>query len=101
MRFLVVAAIENILEKPSAPLRHDEKNILRDVLHDRYDKTALAKHAYETKHDIDWENGKILEYEIDFKSRQFIESYFINSASNPINDKKSVHFPQIYGNMFS
>ena len=42
---------------------------------------------------IDWKNYEILQVETDYHKRKFIESFYINSLSNVLNDKKSVCFP--------
>ena len=52
-------------------------------------------------HLIDWDNYEILENEIDYHTRKFIESFYLNSLSNVLNDKKSVCFAKIYQNFFS
>ena len=50
---------------------------------------------------IDWENSKILDIENDYAKRKFIESFFINSKNNSLNDRDSVAFPQMYQNLFA
>ena len=74
---------------------------MRDVKTSDNNATALSKHAVELGHSIVWENYEILHIEIDYHKRKFIESFFINSLSNVLNDKKSVRFPSIYRNLFS
>ena len=39
---------------------------------------------------------KILDFELDFAKRRFIESYFINHIPNTMNDKQNDKFPSIY-----
>ena len=56
------------------------------------DSTALSKHAIQSEHEIDWENSEILDPENDDAKRKFIESYFINSQNNCLNDRDSVRF---------
>ena len=63
--------------------------------------TALSKHAVQLGHSIDWKNYEILQIETDYRKRKFIESFYINSLFNVLNDKKSVCFPSIYQNLFS
>ena len=63
--------------------------------------TALSKHAVELGHSIDWDNHEILQSETDYHKRKFIESFYKNSLSNVLNNKKSVYFPFIYQNLFS
>ena len=69
---------------------------MRDVKNSENNVTALSKHAVELGHSIDWENCEILQIETDYHKRKFIESFYINSLSNVLNDKKSVCFPSIY-----
>ena len=45
---------------------------------------------------MDWTNAKILDFELDFTKRRFIESYFINQIPNTMNDKQNDKFPSIY-----
>ena len=63
--------------------------------------TALSKHAVELGHSFDWKNYEILQIETDYHKCNFIESFYINSLSNVLNDKKSVCFPSICQNLFS
>ena len=42
--------------------------------------TALCNHAINLHHDIDWNNGQILEFETDYRKRRFIESFFVNNV---------------------
>ena len=65
------------------------------------DSTALSKHAIQSEHEIDWENSEILDLENDYAKRKFIESYFINSQNNCLNDRDSVAFPHVYQNLFA
>ena len=74
---------------------------MKDVRNSENNATALSKHAVELGHSIDWKNYEILQVETDYHSRKFIESFYINSLSNVLNDKKSVCFPSIYQNLFS
>ena len=75
-----------------------KKEHMRDVKNSDNNATALSKHPVELGHSINWENYKI---ETDYHKRKFIESFYINSVSNVLNDKKSVCFPSIYQNLFS
>ena len=74
---------------------------MRDVKNGDNNATALSKHAVELGHSIDWKNYEILQIETDYHKHKFIESFYINSLSNALNDKKSVCFPSIYQNLFS
>ena len=58
--------------------------------------TALCKPAINLHHDIDWNNGKILEFETDYRKRRFIESFFISNVPNTMNDRKSISLPSTY-----
>ena len=74
---------------------------MRNVKNSDNNVTALSKHAVELGHSIDWKNNVILQIETDYHKRKFIESLYINSLSNLLNDKKSVCFPSIHQNLFS
>ena len=69
-----------------------KKRNMRDVKNGDNNATALSKHAVELRHSIDWKNYEILQIETDYHKRKFIESFYINSLSNVLNDKKSVCF---------
>jgi len=59
-------------------------------------KSALAKHILELDHRMNWSETQIVAFENDFRKRRFIESFFINSTPNVINEKSSDLFPNIY-----
>jgi len=44
---------------------------------------------------MNWLKTQIVAFENDFRKRHFIESFFINSAPNVINEKSSDLFPKI------
>jgi len=48
------------------------------------------------EHSINWANAKIIEFELVFTKRRFIESYFIQKTANTMNDKQNDKFPSIY-----
>ena len=73
-----------------------KKEHLADIPHLRFDKSALPKHVFDNEHSMDWTNAKILDFELDFTKRGFIESYFINQIPNTMNDKQNDKFPSIY-----
>ena len=50
---------------------------MRDVKNGGNNATALSKHADELGHSIDWKNYEILQIEIDYHKRKFIESFYI------------------------
>ena len=50
-------------------------------------KSALIKHVFDNEYSKDWTNAKILDFELDFTKRRFIESYFINQIPNTMNDE--------------
>ena len=62
-------------------------------------KTALVKHCFNCEHRIDFGNFEILDYNIDYDKRKFLESFCINNAKNSINDKDRNVFPKIYSNI--
>ena len=45
---------------------------------------------------MDWTNAKILDFELEFTKRRFIESYFINQIPNTMNDKQNDKFYSFY-----
>ena len=45
---------------------------------------------------IDFGNFEILNYNIDYDKRKFLESLYINNTKNLINDKDWNVFPKIY-----
>ena len=45
---------------------------------------------------MDWTNAKILDFELDFTKRLFVESHFINQILNTMNDKQNDKFPSIH-----
>ena len=73
-----------------------KKEHLADIQHLRFDKSALTKHVFDNEYSMDWTNAKILDFELDFTKRRFIESYFINQIPYTMNDKQNVKFPSIY-----
>ena len=70
-----------------------------DVRKNRHQNTALANHAYENNHEMNWDKFKILALESNWHKRKFIESFYINSNRHSINAKNSVQFPAIYENL--
>ena len=62
-------------------------------------KTALVKHCFNCEHRIDFGNFEILDYNIDYDKRKFLESLYINNKKNSINDKDRNVFPKIYSNI--
>ena len=62
-------------------------------------KTALVKHCFNCKHRIDFSNFEILDYNIDYDKRKFLESFYNNNTKNSINDKDRNVFPKIYSNI--
>ena len=73
-----------------------KKEYLADIRHLRFDKSALTKHVFDNEHSMDWTNTKILDFELNFTKRRFIESYFISQIPNTMNDKQNDKFPSIY-----
>ena len=62
-------------------------------------KTALVKHCFICERRIDFGNFEILNYNIGYDKRKFLESLYINSTKNSINDKDWNVFPKIYSNI--
>ena len=73
-----------------------KKEHLSDIRHLWFDKSALTKHVFDSEHSMDWTTAKILDFELDFTKRWFIELYFINQIPNTMNDKQNDKFPCIY-----
>ena len=50
----------------------DTRNAQSKPANIKHNTTALCKHAINLHHDIDWNNSQILEFETDYRKRQFI-----------------------------
>ena len=61
-------------------------------------KTSLAKHCFKYEHKIDFVNFEILNFNIDFDKRKFLESLYIN-IKNLMNEKNWNVFSKIYHNV--
>ena len=59
----------------------------------------MVKHCFNCEHRIDFGNFEILNYNIDYDKRKFLESLYINNTKNSINDKHWNVFPKIYSNI--
>ena len=97
---IAVTVTSAILAKLNAGLKR-EKGTYEGRENGDNNVTTLSKHAVELGHSIDWKNYEILQIETDYHKRKLIESFYITSLSNVLNDKKSVCFPSIYQNLFS
>ena len=62
-------------------------------------KTALVKNCFNCEHRMDFGNFEILNYNIGYGKRKFLESLYINNTKNSINDKDRNVFPKIYSNI--
>ena len=62
-------------------------------------KTALVKRVITKDHRVDWDDSKILTFEIDFTKRRFLESFFIHDSENSINDKENCVYSEICDNL--
>ena len=80
--------------KPWSKMRKIEH--LRDVKNSDNNTTALSKHAVELGHSIDCENYKVLQIKTDYRKRKFIESFYLYSLSNVLNDKKNPFVFHLY-----
>ena len=85
-----MTATSAILAKLNAGLKR-AKELMRDVKNSNNNATVLFKHGVELGHSIDWKNYDILQIETDYYKHKFIESFYINSLSNVLIDKKSIH----------
>ena len=74
-------------------------NLVKLKEDDSNKKTALVKHCFNCEHRIDFGNFEILNYNIDYDKRKFLESLYINNTKNSINDKVRNIFPKIYSNI--
>jgi len=45
---------------------------------------------------MDWDNSKVLEFECNYYTHRFIESFHITSNKDAMNEKRSDLFPDIY-----
>jgi len=72
------------------------KDHIKYVKHFYPETTALAKHALELEHRMNWSKTQIVAFENDFRKRRFIESFFINSTPNAFNKESSDLFLKIY-----
>jgi hypothetical protein len=59
-------------------------------------KSALAQHAVNTAHDIDWASAAILDREAVWKKRRWKESYHIARTMNNINRDDGLILPPQY-----
>ena len=84
------------LGKQSVVFFFRKKEHLADIRHLRFDKSAPTQHVFDIKHSMDWTNAKILDFELDFTKRRFIESYFINEIPNTMNDEQNDKFRNIF-----
>ena len=73
-----------------------KKEHINYIKHFHPEKSALAKHTLELDHRMNWSKTQIVAFENAFRKRRFIESFFINSTPNVINEKSSDLFPNIY-----
>ena len=72
-----------------------KKEHISYIKHFYPEKSALAAHALELEHRMNWSKTQIVAFENDFRRRRFTESFFINSTPNVINEKSSDLFPKI------
>ena len=72
---------------------------LAELKDDLNKKTALVKNCFNCEHRIDFGNFEILNYNIDYNKRKFLESLYINNTKNSINDIDRNVFPKIYSNI--
>ena len=54
------------------------------IKHFHPEKSALAKHALELDHRMNWSKTQIVAFENDFRKRRFIELFSIHSTPNVI-----------------
>ena len=54
------------------------------------------KHAVELGHSLDLDNYEILQIKMDYHKLNFIESFYINSLSNVLHDKKNLFVFHLY-----
>jgi len=73
-----------------------QKEHKADIKNKRFDKSAFTLHTFDLNHRIDWDNSKVLEFESNYNTRRFIESFHIISDKDTMNEKRSDLFPDIY-----
>ena len=64
---------------------HKRINLAKLKEDDLNKKTALVKHCFKCEHRIGFGNFEILNYNIDYDKRKFLESLYINSTKSSIN----------------
>jgi len=80
--------------KRSLETRHKEH--IADVKNKRFDKGALTQHAFDQSHRMVWDDSKVLDFESNYYTRRFIESFHINWDKDTMNEKRLDLFPDIY-----
>jgi hypothetical protein len=57
---------------------------------------ALAYHAWEKDHNIDWDKSMILKYEENYQKRMCYEACYIKTTKDALNRNLGVNIPKIY-----
>jgi len=73
--------------KTKRSFKTHKKEPINFIKHFHPEKSALAKHALELELWMNWSKTQIVAFENDCRKRRFIESFFINSTPNVINEK--------------
>ena len=76
---------------------HNRDTLPRNILKNP-EKTALTKHAAQSRHAFNWDYAHVLHHVNSYHERIFLESLYINLKTNTVNDK-SANFPAIYYNV--
>lgn len=71
------------------------KQHMYDVRKKHVTSNALAEHAEATRHEIDWDNAKIIEKEKNWTSRLLLESLTIQTTEHTLN-RNDGNFPHVY-----
>jgi len=74
--------------------RKKEHAISIEKCHVKY--SDLAEHAITAKHFTDWPKTKILAIETYLKKCRFLESFFINTNDNVVNNETNDPLPSMY-----
>ena len=95
----------NSMQGLFSQLRRTNRLIQRLLEHRRtirtadFNSSALAEHAWNMEHRVDWENVTVLSRQPDHTSRIVHESVFIRTTSNTLN-RDSGALPLEYHNLF-
>lgn len=64
------------------------------------ERSALAEHAIDQGHQIDWRNAKVLARQTDWRRRVFSEAYFTQQRGSAAMNRCDVWLPSVYKTLF-